>query len=112
MTKRVDSVLALLRKSEPSNDGLKHLESDVWQRIAFQKAEQPTGVFESWLAVLFPAQHRFAPIMCAAVLGIMLGFGTLPFNQPSPDAAEMLNFKVFKPKVITLASIIPNSEPL
>ena len=48
--------------------------------------------------------------MAAAVLGIMVGFGSM--KSPAPDAAEMLNFKVFKPKVIALASITPNYERL
>ncbi len=73
MNHYLDKLLAGLKKAKPDNAYLSALESDVWQRIAFQKAEQPTGLFESWLAVLFPAQHRLAPIMCAAVLGIMLG---------------------------------------
>lgn len=110
MTKRIDNVLAYLRKSEPANDRLKHLESDVWARIVAEKSEQPVGIFEGFIASLFPAQHRFAPVMAAAVLGIMVGFGSM--KSPAPDAAEMLNFKVFKPKVITLASITPNYERL
>lgn len=112
MTKRIDTILLHMKNSALDNERLRHLESDVWQRIAFQKAEQPVGLFENGLAVLFPAQYRFVPILCAAVLGVMLWLGTLPFNQPSHDAAEMLNFKVFKPKMITLASISPSSEPL
>ncbi len=110
MTKRIDNVLALLRNSEPINGRLKHLESDVWARIVAEKSEQPVGFLEGLLASIFPAQHRFSPVMAAAVLGIMVGFGTM--HPPAPDAAEMLNFKVFKPKVIALASITPNYERL
>jgi hypothetical protein len=111
MTKRIDNVLAYLRKSVSTNDQLKHLESDVWARIVAEKSEQPVGFLEGLLASIFPAQHRFAPVMAAAVLGVMVGFSTL---QPpaTPDAAEMLNFKVFKPKVIVLSSITPNYERL
>ena len=110
MTKRIDNILAFLRKSEPDCDRLKHLESDVWARIVAEKSEQPVGFFEGLLASIFSAQHRFAPVMAAAVLGIAVGFGTM--QPPAPDAAEMLNFKVFKPKVIALASITPNYERL
>lgn len=110
MIQRTDNVLAYLRNSVPDNDRLKHLESDVWTRIAAEKSEQPVGFLEGLLATLFPARHRFAPVMVAAVFGIFIGLGTL--QSPAPDAAEMLNFKVFKPKAITLASVIPNSEPL
>jgi hypothetical protein len=110
MTKKLDNVLAYLRNSAPANDCLKHLESDVWARIVAEKSEQPVGFFEGLLAFLFPKQHRFTPVMIAAVFGIIIGLGT--FTPPSPDAAEMLNFKVFKPKVIALASITPNYERL
>lgn len=110
MTKRIDNVLVYLRKSEPTGDRLKHLESDVWARIVAEKAEQPAGFLEGVLASIFPAQHRFAPVMIAAVFGVVIGLGTL--KSPSPDAAEMLNFKVFKPKIIALASITPNYERL
>lgn len=110
MTKRIDNVLAYMRNSVPANDHLKHLESDVWARIAAEKSEQPVGFLEGLVATFFPVQHRFAPVMIAAVFGIFIGLGTL--QSPAPDAAEMLNFKVFKPKAITLASIISNSEPL
>lgn len=110
MTKRVDNVLAYLRNSAPANDRLKHLERDVWARIVAEKSEQPVGFLEGFLAALFPRQHRFAPIMVAAVLGVFIGLGTL--QSPKPDAAEMLNFKVFKPKVIALASITSNYEHL
>lgn len=113
MTKRIDNILAFIRKPDAGNDRLKHLESDVWARIVIRKADQPVGVFEGFLANLFPAQHRLAPVMGAAILGVMVGFGTLPSASPSqPDAAEMLNFKVFKPKIIALASITPNYERL
>ena len=110
MTKGIDNILAFLRKSEPSSDRLKHLESDVWAWIVAEKSEQPVGFLEGFLASLFPRQHRFAPVMVAAVFGIFIGLGTL--KSPAPDAAEMLNFKVFKPKVIALASITPNYERL
>lgn len=63
MTKRIDNVLAYLRKSVPANDRLKHLESDVWARIVAEKSEQPVGFFEGLLASIFPAQHRFAPVI-------------------------------------------------
>lgn len=110
MTKRIDNVLAYLRNSAPTNDRLKHLESDVWARVVAEKAEQPVGFLEGMIATLFPSQHRFAPVMVAAVFGIFIGLGTL--QSPAPDAAEMLNFKVFKPKMIALASITPNYEHL
>jgi len=84
---------------------LRYLENDVWQRIAFAKQEQPVGVLEGLLSFLFPAQHRFAPVMAAALLGIVLGYGTLQIASPTPNAAEALNFKVFKPQAIMLASI-------
>jgi hypothetical protein len=79
--------------------------------LSLHKILLPVGFFEGLLASIFPAQHRFAPVMAAAVLGVMVGFSTL---QPpaTPDAAEMLNFKVFKPKVIALSSITPNYERL
>lgn len=110
MTKRIDNVLAYLKDSAPTNDRLKHLESDVWTRIVAEKSEQPVGFLEGVLASLFPRQHRFAPVVVAAVFGVFIGLGTL--QSPKPDAAEMLNFKVFKPKVIALASITPNYERL
>lgn len=110
MTKKIDNVLAYLRKSEPASDRLKHLESDVWARIVAEKSEQPVGFLEGLVASLFPRRHRFAPVMAAAVFGVVIGLGTL--QSPAPDAAEMLNFKVFKPKVIALASITPNYERL
>ena len=110
MTKRIDNVLACLKKIEPESDRLKNLESAVWARIVTEKSEQPIGFFEGLFAILFPVQHRFAPVMAAAVLGIVVAFGTM--QPPGPDAAEMLNFKVFKPKVIALASITPNYERL
>lgn len=110
MSKIIDNILAYLKDSAPANDRLKHLESDVWARIVAQKSEQPVGFLEGMLATLFPTQHRFAPAMVAAVFGIIIGFGTL--KSPEPDAIEMLNFKVFKPKMIALASITPNYERL
>jgi hypothetical protein len=110
MTKGIDNVLAYLKKSEPDSDPLKHLESDVWARVVAEKSEQPVGFLEGLLASIFPTQHRFAPVMAAAALGVMVGFGTM--QAPAPDAAEMLNFKVFKPNVITLASITSNYERL
>lgn len=110
MTKRIDNVLAYLKDSAPANHCLKHLESDVWARIVAEKSEQPVGFLEGMVATFFPAQHRFAPVMVAAVFGLFIGLGTL--QSPAPDAAEMLNFKVFKPKVIALASITLNYERL
>ena len=110
MTKRIDNVLAYLKDSAPANRCLKHLESDVWARIVAEKSEQPVGFLEGLVSAFFPTQHRFAPIMVAAVFGIFIGLGTL--KSPTPDAAEMLNFKVFKPNVIALASITPNYERL
>lgn len=110
MTKRLDNILVYLRKSAPVSDRLKHLESDVWARIVAEKSEQPVGFLEGLLANIFPARHRFAPVMAAAVLGIIVGFGMV--QAPTPDAAEMLNFKVFKPKVISLASITAGYEHL
>lgn len=110
MTKGIDNILAFMRKIEPSSDRLKHLESDVWARIVAEKSEQPVGFLEGLVASLFPRQHRFAPVMVAAVFGIFIGLGTL--KSPTSDAAEMLNFKVFKPRVIALASITPNYEHL
>lgn len=110
MTKKIDNVLAYLKNSVSADDRLKHLESDVWARIVAEKSEQPVGFLEGLVAAFFPKQHRFAPVMLAAVFGVFIGLGTL--KTPSPDAAEMLNFKVFKPKVIALASITPNYERL
>lgn len=110
MTKRIDNILGFLKKEALTSDRLKHLESDVWARIVAEKSEQPVGFLEGFLASLFPRQHRFAPVMVAAVFGIFIGLGTL--QSPEPDAAEMLNFKVFKPKVIALTSITPNYECL
>lgn len=110
MTKKIDNILVYLRNAVPDNDSLKHLESDVWARIVVKKSEQPVGFLEGLVAAFFPTQYRFAPVLVAAVFGIFIGLGTL--QSPEPDAAEMLNFKVFKPKVITLASVIPNSDPL
>ena len=112
MDNNINKILAGFAKSGFDDGRLKHLESDVWARIVAEKANQPIGVFEGFLASLFPARHRLAPIMCAAVLGIVVGFGTLPPANSSPDAAEMLNFKVFKPKMISLASITPINEGL
>ncbi len=113
MDNKTDKILAGFAKSGFDDGRLKHLESDVWARIVAEKADQPIGALEGFLASLFPAQHRFAPIMGAAVLGVVLGFGTLPTAATSsPDAAEMLNFKVFKPKMISLASITPINERL
>ena len=113
MKHQIDKILAGLRKSESNSNRLKHLESDVWARIVARKADQPVGVLEGFLANLFPAQHRLAPVMGAAILGVMVGFGTLPPVSPAqPDAAEMLNFKVFKPKMISLASITTINERL
>jgi len=112
MKHQLDKILAGLKKSELNSDRLKHLESDEWARIVAQKAGQPVGALEGFLASLFPARHRFAPVMCAAVLGIVVGFGTLtPFNSP-PDAAEMLNFKIFKPQISGLRSITSANERL
>ncbi len=110
MTERIDNILAYLRKSEPAGDRLKHLESDVWVRIVAENAERPVGFLEGILASIFPAQYRFAPVMAATVLGVIVGFGTM--QPPTPDAVEMLNFKVFKPNVIALASVTPNDERL
>lgn len=110
MIQNTDSVLAYLKNSVPANDRLKHLESVVWKRIVAEKSEQPVGLIEGLVATLFPTQHRFAPVMIAAVFGIIIGLGTL--SPPAPDAAEILNFKVFKPKVIVLASIPTNYERL
>lgn len=95
MTRKIDNILFYLKKSEPSSDCLKHLEGDVWARITVEKSEQPDGILEVLVATLFPAQHRFAPVMIAAVFGVLLGFSTMP--PRTPDAVEMLNFKVFKP---------------
>jgi hypothetical protein len=108
----LDKILTVLKKSELNSEGLKHLESDVWARIEAQKADQPSGRLEGFLASLFPARHRIAPVMCAAVLGIVVGFGTFtPSNSP-PDAAEMLNFKIFKPQISGLSPITLASERL
>lgn len=112
MKYQLDKILAGLKKSESDSNRLKHLESDVWARIVAEKADQPVGTLEGFLATLFPARHRLAPIMGAAVLGLVIGFGMLPPASPSPDAAEMLNFKVFKPKMVSLASITPINERL
>ena len=113
MENRTDKILAEFVKSGFDDDRLKHLESDVWAQIVARTADQPVGVLEEFLAKLFPAQHRLAPVMGAAILGVMVGFGTLPPVSPAqPDAAEMLNFKVFKPKMISLASITTINEPL
>lgn len=105
MKYQLDKILAGIKKSESDNDRLKHLESDVWARIVAEKADQPVGALEGFLASLFPARHRFAPVMGAAVLGIIVGFGTLAPSSSPPDAAEMLNFKIFKPQVSGLNSI-------
>ncbi|MFO0114764.1 MAG: hypothetical protein ACK53F_07240 [Betaproteobacteria bacterium] len=113
MEKRLDKILAGLKKSEPNYDRLKHLESDVWARIVAQRADQPVGVWEGFLANLFPARHRFASIMGAAAIGVVVGFGMLtPPTIPQPEAAEMLNFKVFKPEISGLNSIALASERL
>lgn len=112
MNNQMDKILAGFAKWDLDDNRLKHLESDVWQRIAYERQEQPVGMLEGFLATIFPAQYRFAPVMGAALLGIMLGFGTLPFAAPSPDAAEMLNFKVFKPQLSGLNSITLASEHL
>lgn len=110
---KMDLLLAHHFRKPPEDDSrLKHLESDVWARIVARKHDEPIGVLEGFLAFLFPAQHRLAPVMCAAVLGVVVGFGTLPYHSASPDAAEMLNFKVFKPQIISLASITPINERL
>ncbi len=110
MSKRIDNILAFLKKEVPASNHLKHLESDVWARIVAEKSEQPVGFLEGLVASLFPRLHRFAPVMIAAVFGVVNGLGTL--QSPAPDAVEMLNFKVFKPKIIALASITPNYERL
>ena len=96
MDNQIDKILEKFAKLHLDNSHLKHLESDVWQRIAHNRQEQPVGMLEIFLAAIFTARHRFAPFMGAALLGIMLGIGTLPFAAPSTDAAEMLNFKIFK----------------
>ena len=112
MKQQLDKILIELQKSEPGCDRLKHLESDVWAQIVAEKADQPVGALEGLLASLFPARHRFVSVMGAAALGIIVGFGTLaPSNSP-PGAAEMLNFKIFKPQVSTLSSITRASERL
>jgi len=105
MTEEIDKLLKGYFRREQPMRRLDQLENDVWQRIASIKQEQPVGVLESLLSFLFPAQHRFAPVMVAALLGVMLGYGTLQITSPSPSAAEALNFKVFKPQAIMLASI-------
>jgi len=105
MTEEIDKLLKGYFRREQPMRRLDQLENDVWQRIAFAKQEQPVGVLEGLLSFLFPAQHRFAPVMAAALLGIVLGYGTLQIASPTPNAAEALNFKVFKPQAIMLASI-------
>ncbi|NBX03544.1 MAG: hypothetical protein EBR02_05725 [Alphaproteobacteria bacterium] len=111
MHNRINSILKDLRKS-PSGQPLDHLESDVWQRIALEKQEAPMGIAEGVLAFLFPMQHRFAPVMCAAVLGVLLGVGTLQTPTNSTDALEMLNFKVFTPQAVSLASLTQTHDGL
>lgn len=112
MKQQLNKLLMELKKYESSGDRLKHLESDVWVRIVSEKADQPVGALEGFLASLFPARHRFVSIISAAMLGIIIGFGTLsPSNSP-PDAAEMLNLKIFKPQVSNSSSITRAIEPL
>lgn len=109
MSDKIDNILAGLRKSTMNYDRLTHLESDVRQRIALQTMEHPTGGLERFLAFLFPAQHRFVPVICAALLGVMVGVSTLP-TSANPEAMEIFNFQVFKPEAIALTSIISMSE--
>lgn len=101
----LNKALNLYAQNVPDDSRLRHLESDVWQRIAGIKKEQPVGMFEGVLAFLLPMQHRFVPVICAALLGVVLSYGTLQVASAPYKAVEALNFKVFKPQVILLASI-------
>jgi hypothetical protein len=108
MNNEIDKLLPELRKSLFNDSRLKHLESDVWARIIARKQDNnPIGVLERFLAFLFPAQYRIAPFICAALIGAVVGFGTLQPNSTLPDAAETLNLKVFKPQIISLALLTP-----
>lgn len=109
MSDKIDNIVAGLRKSTMNCNRLNHLEGDTWQRINLQKIEHPIGSLEQFLAFLFPAQHRFVPVICAALLGVMVGVSTLPMSA-NPEAMEIFNFQVFKPEAIALTSITLLSE--
>ncbi len=108
----LDTILEGLRKSELDEGRLRHLKSDVWLRIAEMEADQPVGALERLLSAFFSAHHRLTPVMCAGMLGIFVGLGSMWPVRPTPDAAEMLNLKVFEPSMIALASITPINEGL
>ncbi len=98
MEQKLDKLLKSYRL-RISNNKLDSLEGDVWQRIAVIRKEQPVGWIEYVLSIIFPAQYRFAPVIFATVLGITIGFSSIQNSYNQPDAAEMLNFKIFKPHI-------------
>lgn len=97
MEKKIDKLLKSYRLQTLNK--LDRLEGDVWHRITVSRKEQPVGWIENILSLIFPAQYRFAPMMFAALLGIIVGFSSLQNSYNQPEAVEMLNFKIFKPQI-------------
>ena len=52
MNNQMDKILAGFAKWDLDDNRLKHLESDVWQRIAYERQEQPVGMLEGFLATI------------------------------------------------------------
>lgn len=109
---KLNKILNIYAKKTSDDSRLKNLESDVWQLVAARRRDEPVGAFEGFLAFIFPAQRRFAPVFAAVLLGVILGFGTWQHPVSSLDAAEALNFKVFKSQVVSLAFLTSINERL
>ncbi len=97
MPQDLDNMLETLKRDSIDTSRLRHLESDVWQRIAARKVAAPAGLLEHILAAVFRPEYRFAPVAIAVILG--LSAGNLASMNPMPQReiskTEMLNFEVF-----------------
>lgn len=94
MPQDLDNMLEALKRDSIDTGQLRHLESDVWQRITARKVRVTAPWFEQLLAIIFVPQYRLAPIAMAAVIGVILGSTVLP-SPKEASAADMLNFEVF-----------------
>jgi hypothetical protein len=97
MSQDLDNVLEALKRDSIDTSRLRHLESDVWQRITVLKAGAPTGLAEHILATIFRPEYRLAPMAVAVILGLSAGnlasMNLMP--QQGISKSEMLNFEVF-----------------
>ena len=109
MKNNINDILSLLNASKPNDSSVRYLESDVWQRIAQRKIDEPSDLFENFLAMLFPANHRLVPVMCAALIGMTIGMSAITTQKQTYVAKDSLNLQVFYPQDKML-SLLTNTE--